>query len=131
MSPSEEHAAKYDALADVLGFDALAALVPVPVERVRAALAAGDVHLNSIPLHRWDRAALGAPQPRPCPTCGRPVDTPKHFDEWRHHDPLWPQEALRGSAHLEPWRRQPTLSLAGRVCALKRVAVRLAELTST
>lgn len=55
------HAEKYQNLADRLGWADVLALVPFPLERVRKALDAGDDHLNTLPLIKWDRAALGDP----------------------------------------------------------------------
>jgi hypothetical protein len=118
-----EHEAKYDALARLLGLDALRRLVPVPAERISAALAAGDEHLNSIPLGMWDRAALSAPgaedagRTRVCPSCKQTV---RPVSELYSAD--WPQRPLRRTARFTPWNAAPTLSLAERVCALKHVA---------
>ena len=122
MTAAEEHRAKCAALVDVLGFDALAALVPVPVERIRAALATGDKHLNTIPLALWDRAALGtqgAPGQK-CPTCGGRLPDPRHSNDY-------PYNVLRQSARREPWSRAPSLSLGDRLCALKHVARCMAQ----
>ena len=53
----DAHEVKYEALAHRLGVAALVALIPATPERIRQALAAGDEHLNTIPLASWDRAA--------------------------------------------------------------------------
>jgi hypothetical protein len=115
---------KYEALARRLGVEALLKLVPADADRVRAALEAGDEHLNGIPLVMWDRAALGAPETlaeRTCPTCKhvRPSDDGAGLGPWSSD---WPQTALKRTARLEPWRAAPGLSLAERVCVLKHVA---------
>ena len=121
MSLAEEHRAKYLSLALRLGFDDLGQLVPATPERIRAALDAGDEHLNTIPLVAWDQAALlGAPGPIACPRCGRCGPDPKYTDDW-------PQSKLGVTARLLPWSRVPGLSLAERVCALKEVARQIAE----
>lgn len=52
--PMTQHEQKYEALAQRLGVKALAALVPFSRERIEAALAAGDEHLNTLPLSTWD-----------------------------------------------------------------------------
>lgn len=111
-----EHETKYEALAQLLGVECLKALVPATPEQVQAALAAGDEHLNSIPLGRWDGAAgvLGSHVTVACPTCG----TKKAFGSPTE----WPYPQLQHTAKMEPWRRSPRLSLAERVCVLKHVA---------
>lgn len=45
-------------IADSGGAKAFARRLPRPVADIRAALAEGDVHLNTIPLHLWDRMAV-------------------------------------------------------------------------
>lgn len=52
-----EHAKKYDAVARKIGIDRLRALMPVSPEKIAQALERGDVHLNTIKLRLWDRAA--------------------------------------------------------------------------
>ena len=42
---------------NVLGLDALAQLVPFSIDEIKAALAAGDTALNSLPIKKWDYAA--------------------------------------------------------------------------
>lgn len=42
---------------NVLGLDALAQLVPFTVDEVKAALAAGDTALNTLPIKKWDMAS--------------------------------------------------------------------------
>lgn len=110
---SQEHRAKYEALAQELGIEALKALVPATNAQITAALARGDEHLNTIPLHRWDTAAaIWSCVPKqdaayfltrtPCPTCkeGYVYTMPPTPDVWKK-------------------RR---LTLSERVCVLKHVA---------
>jgi hypothetical protein len=49
-----EHREKFESLAQWLGVESLKQLVPFPPSRIRAALAAGDEHLNTLPLVSWD-----------------------------------------------------------------------------
>ena len=100
-----EHETKYEALAQKLGIEALKWLVPAKPEEIRQALVAGDEHLNTIQLPRWDRAAGVRPA-------------------WKLFSSDWPQTELRISARRSdlPWHKEPTLSLAERVCVLKHVA---------
>lgn len=115
-----EHEDKYEALAQTLGVEALRALVPASPEKIAAALACGDEHLNGISLSAWDRAALGGEsltKPTKCPTCGGHVAPVNSY--WSND---WPQRTLRATARSEPWKRSPGLSLAERVCVLKHVA---------
>jgi len=118
---AKEHFEKYSALALKLGVADLLKLIPVPAERIVAALESGDEHLNSISLATWDKAAsktvgLGPAEEKPhCPTCKCVPSRP----EW---EPDWPASMLKRTARYEPWKREPTLSLAGRVCVLKHVA---------
>jgi len=109
-----EHETRMEALAAALGFDALAKLVPFPVERIRAALEAGDEHLNTLPLARWDCAALNRPF--------------NFRDEQFYRFGDWPEIPLRLSASDKslPWHKRPSSSLSDRVCVLKYVARRLA-----
>ncbi len=59
MDPGDvEHAKKYEELARKLGVEKIVPLIPASRERVRQALTRGDKHLNSIPLRKWDSAAL-------------------------------------------------------------------------
>lgn len=93
-----EHAAKYDALIEQCGgLEALRRLMPCDLNRVRDCLAAGDEHLNRIPLYKWDRAA----------GC---VGDPNGDFKLSSTGPL----AKRG------------LTLGERVCVLKQAARRLA-----
>ena len=94
----EEHNAKYDTLIEQMGgLGRVKPLLPVSVDRIRAALKEGDQHLNSIPLAFWDRAA-GVYGSRSGAV---------------HVDPNYPFP--------------PGLSAAERVSLLKRAAVRAAR----
>jgi len=93
-----EHERKYRALIDQMGGpDKVRTLVPVPKERIQEALAAGDEHLNTIPLFAWDVAA------------GR------IRNQWYSQDYTMYRESKLG-----PWPKG--LSLAERVCILKEAA---------
>jgi hypothetical protein len=62
MTPGElEFAAKCDTIARSIGIDLLKGLIPASPERIRKALETGDNYLNTIPLRKWDAAALGIP----------------------------------------------------------------------
>jgi hypothetical protein len=56
-APGSEHYQKFDALAQRIGVAALKRRIPATAEAIKAALAAGDEHLNTIPLYKWDLAA--------------------------------------------------------------------------
>ena len=59
MTPEDvEHAEKYELLARRIGIDYLKGLIPASPERIRKALETGDRYLNTIPLRKWDMAAL-------------------------------------------------------------------------
>lgn len=63
MDPGDvEHAKKYDELAKKIGIERLRELIPASPEKVRKALASGDKYLNSIPLRKWDAAAMSIPE---------------------------------------------------------------------
>ena len=49
-----EHERRYDNLAHMIGINILKALVPATQAEIRAAMAAGDVALNTISRSRWD-----------------------------------------------------------------------------
>lgn len=105
----QEHHDAYAELAQKLGVNALADLLPkLRPTQTWAGLLAGDEHLNNVPLHKWD-AAAGCPQLRP------------------FYSSSWPQIQLRTTARLDPWRKAPSLSLSERVCALKHVARMIAR----
>ena len=97
-----EHYEKYETLAQKVGVDGLRAVLPATPEKIQAALEAGDKHLNTIPLIRWDRAA-GCHQTLYDRECGR-----------------FPLTFYAG-----PWKhvKDKGLSLAERVCLLKHVAI--------
>jgi hypothetical protein len=113
-----EHHEKYERLTQLLGVATLRALVPVSADRIRQALAAGDEHLNSIPMALWDRAT-GVRSPfgekEVCPCCGTIRRVPCDGGDW-------PYNELRRTARTAPWSAAPTLSLAERTCVLKHVA---------
>ena len=95
-----EHNAKYDALIEEMGGLArVARLVPTDMNTVRFALHNGDEHLNTIPLRRWDYAA------------GLTGDGVRSFTMCQPAGAHFPNG----------------LSLAERVCILKRAAVRVAN----
>ena len=97
--PHTAHTIKYETLAQHIGVDVLRALLAGHADRIRAALAAGDEHLNTINLAWWDSRA----------GCSRRDVS----------GPSWPRLSFD-----YPWT--PTvargLSLAERVCILKHVA---------
>ena len=97
--------------------------VRVSRARVKECLAAGDEYLNRIDLGVWDRLALGVPViPPDCPTCGQ-----KRPPSYSPFGPDWPGAALRATAKGWPQESKGALlSLADRVCILKRAAVRWA-----
>lgn len=95
-----EHAQKYEQIAQSIGVGVLLALLPerATPARVKAALGAGDEHLNTIPLSSWDMAAGYV---------HREVRNELHGP-----DNVPTPAPLRGRS----------LSLAERVCVLKHVA---------
>lgn len=105
--PLDAHESKYLALAEELGIESLKALITLTPERIRKALDAGDIHLNSFGLEIFDRMAGMVPKQLA-----------------RRWGPDWPQSELRSTARDKslPWHKVPTLSLAERVCVLKYVA---------
>jgi hypothetical protein len=54
LEGKREHYAKYEALAQCFSLAHIKALVPATADEIRAALDAGDEHLNTIPLPAWD-----------------------------------------------------------------------------
>lgn len=113
-----EHYAKQDRHARWLGLDAVRALVPFTREQIRAALDAGDVHLNTLPLHVWDKAH------------GEPTKKPTPCDCCKQMRPREPSTLMRGLVRQAVTRdviagREPLLrawSLSDTVCVLKHVA---------
>ena len=126
MDSRQEHKAKYQALADTLGWDALRALMPLSIDKVRVMLANGDEHLNTYGNKPWDRVALGETEPSVwdkaprCHSCGQ-----RKPQELRKRVQDWPYGALRCTARDKalPWYRAPGLSLGERCCVLKHVAI--------
>ena len=119
---SREHFEKYDALAHWLGWNALAALVPFPPERVRAALQAGDEHLNTLSLVSWDRKHGYEPdklKPEVCSCCGqvKPVTARREAGVWGLVRAAIKRDREAGRTPLvTAW------SLSDTVCVLKHVA---------
>jgi hypothetical protein len=109
-----EHEKKYGKLAKALGWDDVKALIPATIEEVKAALAAGDEHLNSIPLTRWDHAALGASRllgkKEICPCCKQTVRI------------MPPRHGCGGKLKELFDRIKQGHSLSDGVCVLKHVA---------
>ena len=94
--------AKYDALIEKHGgLRKFARLVPADMNTIREALRNGDEHLNTIPLQKWDHQAgyLG----------GLHGNGPTRL------------------SFTSTWEGTSGLSLAERVCMLKRAAVRVAN----
>ena len=59
LSPEDvEHAEKYEEFAQDIGVDELKELIPASPEKIRKAMERGDKHLNTIPLRKWDAAAV-------------------------------------------------------------------------
>lgn len=58
MGHRVSHQRYYETLADTISRDAIERIVVrvFPLAKIRAALASGDTHLNSLPLDQWDRA---------------------------------------------------------------------------
>lgn len=75
-----EQARKNEALAYEIGFEELKALLPVSVDKIRAALARGDRGLRSIPLRKWDAAAVSIRIPGL--TLSDKVSLLKHVAAW-------------------------------------------------
>ena len=103
---TQKHNEKYDALIEKMGgLDRLIRFMPVSKEEIKKALDEGDEHLNSISLYKWDKAA------------GRFSASPQADEKgdycmsFTYEHEIWPIE----------------LSLAERVCILKRAAKRWAN----
>lgn len=119
---SSEHIKKYEALAQQIGVEALVAILPVPVEKIHAALDEGDEHLNKWGNGPWDRATgynertvglLSLAPTEKCRHCGQ-VIRPKLGGRWYQRREAW----------APPWDRTKKLHLsnAERCCVLKHVA---------
>jgi hypothetical protein len=113
----DAHERKYEALAQALGLDALKALVPFSAERIRQALAAGDQHLNTLPLASWDKChGKETTKPEKCCACGqyKPVKPETQVvGVWA----LYVANIKRGGL-----REAGGWSLSNTVCVLKHVA---------
>ena len=119
MTPHEK---QYDALARWLGLEAVKALVPFNAEQIRAALATGDEHLNTLALAVWD-SRHKKPEPERCRCCGqqmsRKADTPApQTGVWE----LYVAAATRDRAQGYDRRVPGGWSLSNTVCVLKHVA---------
>lgn len=57
QSFSQKFGSNYDAAIEVLGLSNLAHLIPFPPDAITNALEAGDTHLNSLSIEKWDEAA--------------------------------------------------------------------------
>jgi hypothetical protein len=123
MDAKQKHKAKYQALADTLGWDALRALLPLSIEKIREALAGGDEHLNGWSNGPWDRAAGVLPRKAERCVCCKQMKPAERFAQ------DWPYGVLKRTARDKalPWHKAPHLSVAGRVCVLKHVATADAE----
>ena len=85
MTPGEaEHAAKYEALAREIGIDAIRELIPASEERIRLALSRGDKHLNTVPLRKWDAAAVKLSTGARRLSLGERVSLLKHVAKWHY-----------------------------------------------
>lgn len=84
MSPADkEHAKKYERIARVIGIDLLRDLLPVSREKVWKALEQGDKALLTIPLRKWDEAALQIPYlPGRGLSLADKVSALKHVAKW-------------------------------------------------
>lgn len=51
------HDARYTAIVNGLGYNSVKQFVPFSVAKLKTAYNKGDIHFNSLPLSRWDRAA--------------------------------------------------------------------------
>ena len=100
---TKKHNEKYDKLIEQMGgLEKIIPFIPVSKETIQKALADGDEHLNSISLYKWDKAA------------GR--FSASHWADSRGDYGM----SFYGQHTI--WPKQ--LSLAERVCVLKRAARR-------
>jgi hypothetical protein len=107
------HEAKYERLAQAFGIEKLKALVPFSVERIRAALASGDEHLNTLSLASWDRQHGGIAKPERCSCC----------KQWKPVEKESCVIALYAAARRNGMPMESGgWSLANSVCVLKHVA---------
>jgi hypothetical protein len=84
MTPGEiEFAAKCEAIAQRIGIALLKELIPASPEQIRKALETGDKHLNTIPLRKWDQAALGIPYMKGLSLSDK-VCALKHVAQWHY-----------------------------------------------
>ena len=109
------HAGTFERYAQWLGVDDLKALVPFSRERIVAALASGDEHLNTLPLRQWDKLhGYGGPSKAigHCPQCSQVLPAPAHGGVW----------ALIGAALRRDGGGSMAWSVSDTVCVLKHVA---------
>lgn len=130
MRQRREYVAEQDRVCSIIGWEALADLCPVSMYRVHFAMTGGDWHLNGIPLHLWDRAALGydskAPKQVKCCACGQSRPNPENPGPGAATSDL--SGRLRQTMKREPWNRlKESQSLSTRIGALKHAARRAAE----
>jgi hypothetical protein len=117
---AREHFEKYDKLAQWLGVAELQALVPFSQERVNAALASGDEHLNTLSLAAWDRqhGTIPGEAAKRCPCCHQVLpqeEQPRGV--WDLVRAAIKRDKTTGSLPLcNAW------SLSDTVCVLKHVA---------
>lgn len=96
---TQKHNEKYDTLIEQIGgLDKIIPFLPVSREEIKKALEEGDEHLNSISLNKWDYASGR-----------RSMKADDYFLLYTYEHEIWPTN----------------LSLAERVCILKRAAKRL------
>jgi hypothetical protein len=114
-----EHYRKYEELTRWLGLDALKSLVPFPADRIRQALESGDEHLNTLPLHVWDKQD-GGPRKVPtekCKCCNQTLPVVEAHGMWA----LVARAIASDRRHGLP-PKCTSWSLSQTVCVLKHVA---------
>jgi hypothetical protein len=120
---AREHAEKYDRIAEWLGRAAVESLIPFSDDRVSAALAAGDAHLNTLSLASWD-GRHGQERARKVCSCCKQVLPP----EERAPGVLdLVRAAIRRARATDTVPLLTAWSLSDTVCVLKRAAVRRAK----
>lgn len=102
----QDHFNKYEALANKLGWDALHALVPFPIETIADWIDKGDQYLNTAGNRPWDRASLNFPGKVPLRAMGN----------------IFARLNITQRDRTLPWHKRTGLSLAERNCVLKHVA---------
>lgn len=121
---TREHKEKYERLAVWLGVPALLALIPFPALRVSHALADGDEHLNTLPLHVWDAkhgVELVALKQGTCKCCWQAL--PRTNENKRGEGVLGlVRNAIKRDREAGREPLQTRWSLSETVCVLKHVA---------